>query len=304
MRLLLTLSLVAAACFGRAIPMYGQAAPGTEEQQVLAALDAFLQAMKARDTSGMARHMDSLTRFTLVRPRAQGGSRVMALRGSEFVQAVSRPAEAPYDERLRHPRVYISGDIASVWTEYQVRREGRVTHCGFDAFHLARAGGAWKILNMSDTYQTSGCGDSWPEASLAAVSEENEAVRATVQRVFDGMERSDSGMVRSAFATGARFVGLDSTGAFRAGPLDGWIRAIANSQGRWREPLYNVEVRVDDTIAQAWTPYTFYVDGKVRHCGTDSFELLKTAAGWKITQISDTQRRVNCPDPLAHSGAR
>jgi hypothetical protein len=124
-------------------------------------------------------------------------------------------------------------------------------------------------------------------------------VLATVQSVFDGMRTADSAKVRAAFDPGARFAGLDSTGRVTYGTLDGWFRAIANSAGRWEEPLYDVQVRVDANMAHVWAPYTFYLDRKVRHCGIDSFELLRTNAGWKITQISDTQRRENCPDPLA-----
>jgi hypothetical protein len=135
-------------------------------------------------------------------------------------------------------------------------------------------------------------------ATARGQSAEEKVVLAVVERVFEGMRRADSAMVRSTIAEGARFAGVDSTGAIRFGTLDGWISAIANSGGRWEEPLYNVEVRVDGHMAQVWAPYTFYLDKKVRHCGIDSIELLRTSAGWKITQISDTQRRENCPDPL------
>lgn len=135
-------------------------------------------------------------------------------------------------------------------------------------------------------------------APAQAQSAEEKAVLAVVERVFEGMRRADSAMVRSSVAEGARFAGVDSTGTLRFGTLDGWIRAIANSGGRWEEPLYDVQVRVDGHMAQVWAPYTFYLDKKVRHCGIDSIELLRTSAGWKITQISDTQRRENCPDPL------
>jgi hypothetical protein len=58
--------------------------------------------------------------------------------------------------------VHVSGDLATVWAEYQVRRDTTVTHCGFDAFHLVRSGGRWKLLNISDTYQAAGCGPAWP----------------------------------------------------------------------------------------------------------------------------------------------
>jgi hypothetical protein len=134
---------------------------------------------------------------------------------------------------------------------------------------------------------------------LHAQAADTTEVLAVVQRVFEGMRKADSTMVRSSFAEGARFALLDTSGTVRFQAIDGWLRAIAGSAGRWDEPLYNVTVRVEGTIAHVWAPYTFYLDGAVRHCGTDSFELLRTRAGWRITQLSDTQRRQNCPDPRA-----
>ena len=81
--------------------------------------------------------------------------------------------------------------------------------------------------------------------------------------------------------------------------MDGWLAALAGSQGRWEERIYDVEVRVDGRIASVWAPYTFYLDGRVLHCGIDSFELLRGAGGWKITQVADTRRTDACPDPAS-----
>ncbi|MDA0327831.1 MAG: hypothetical protein O2958_02280 [Gemmatimonadetes bacterium] len=51
-------------------------------------------------------------------------------------------------------------------------------------------------------------------------------------------------------------------------------------------------------MASIWAPYTFYLNGAVRHCGINSIELLRDREGWKVTQLSDTRRTENCPDPL------
>jgi len=53
-------------------------------------------------------------------------------------------------------------------------------------------------------------------------------------------------------------------------------------------------VQVDADLASAWTPYSFYLDGRLRHCGVDSIELLCVEGAWKITQLSDTQRTQGC----------
>jgi hypothetical protein len=142
---------------GNPLAVFGQ----SEREAVLGTLDAFFDAMRKKDSAGMALHTDSLTRMTLLRP-GPNGSRVVVLRGTDFIRVASNPGQPALDEPIRNPVVQIDGDLATVWAEYQVRREGRVTHCGYDAFHLARLGGKWKILNVSDTFRQSGCGDPWP----------------------------------------------------------------------------------------------------------------------------------------------
>jgi len=136
------------------------AAQTGERAAVLAAVTDFLQGMRARDTALIASRIDSLTRFTLIRP-GPSGSRVVVLRGPDFLRMATNPDQAALDEPIRNPVVQIDGDVASVWAEYQVRRDGKVSHCGFDAFHLARLGGRWKILNVSDSFRQEGCGAAW-----------------------------------------------------------------------------------------------------------------------------------------------
>jgi hypothetical protein len=135
-------------------------APARDQREVLAAIDTFLIGLRTKDTALMARQVDSLTRFTLLRP-GPAGTRIMLLTPAQFMTAVSRPDQPALDEPIRNPVVHVDADLASVWAEYQVRIDGKVSHCGFDAFHLARLGGRWKILNVSDTFRRSGCGDLW-----------------------------------------------------------------------------------------------------------------------------------------------
>ncbi len=134
-----------------------------ERAAVLASIQNFMDALRTKDTTAMNMHVDSLTRLTLIRPTREGGTRVMVMTGAQFIRAVTQPGQPGIDEPIRNPVVHVSGDLASVWAEYQVRRDNNtVSHCGFDAFHLARRDGRWKLLNISDTYQPTGCGPAWP----------------------------------------------------------------------------------------------------------------------------------------------
>lgn len=137
--------------------------------------------------------------------------------------------------------------------------------------------------------------------SLAESQAAEAAVLAAVEQMFEGMRTADPQLVRGVLAKDARFAVRDA----RSGPVtiqaqavDGWVGSIGGSEGSWDEQIYDVEVRVDGTMASVWAPYTFYLDRTISHCGINSIELLEDGEGWKVTQISDTRRRNDCPDPL------
>jgi hypothetical protein len=134
-----------------------------ERAAVLASIQGFMDALRTKDAAAMNQHVDSLTRITLLRPAREGGTRVVVMTAAQFIHAVTQPDQPGIDEPIRNAVVHVSGDLATVWAEYQVRRDGNtVTHCGFDAFQLARRDGRWMLLNISDTYQPTGCGPAWP----------------------------------------------------------------------------------------------------------------------------------------------
>jgi hypothetical protein len=137
--------------------------------------------------------------------------------------------------------------------------------------------------------------------SAAGVSGQEAEVRAAVDQIFAGMRTSNSQMVRDVFASEARFAVINSRNgpaSIRSQAVDGWLDGIGESEGKWDERVYDVEVQVDGNMASAWVPYTFYLDGEISHCGINSIELLRDADGWKVTQLSDTRKQAECPDPL------
>lgn len=138
-------------------------------------------------------------------------------------------------------------------------------------------------------------------APPSARAQDEAAALAAVEQIFEGMREADAAMVRAVFAPDARFAAVDTRNvpaSVEVQSVQGWLDAIGDSGGSWDEQIYDVEVRVDGNMASAWVPYTFYLDGSISHCGINSIEMLHDGAGWKVTQISDTRRRTDCPDPL------
>ncbi|HEX9950431.1 MAG TPA: nuclear transport factor 2 family protein [Rubricoccaceae bacterium] len=122
------------------------------------------------------------------------------------------------------------------------------------------------------------------------------AVRATVMRLFDGMRARDTSAVRSALHPDARLhtvVGEGEGHRLEEGSLDAFVAALGASPVGWDERIGDLEVRLDDGLATAWTAYRLYVSGRFIHCGVDAFTLVQDASGWRILQIGDT-RRTGC----------
>ena len=76
-----------------------------------------------------------------------------------FVRAVGSPHEDAWDERLYNEEVRIDGPLATVWTEYGFFVGGKFSHCGVDAFQLARVPDGWRIIALTDTRRHDGCRD-------------------------------------------------------------------------------------------------------------------------------------------------
>ena len=60
-------------------------------------------------------------------------------------------------EEMYAPETKIYGDLALVWGRYVFFVDGKISHCGVNAFHLVRTETGWKIANASTTIEPQGC---------------------------------------------------------------------------------------------------------------------------------------------------
>jgi hypothetical protein len=60
-------------------------------------------------------------------------------------------------EEMYAPETKIYGDLALVWGRYVFFVDGKISHCGVNAFHLVRTDAGWKIANASTTIEPQGC---------------------------------------------------------------------------------------------------------------------------------------------------
>ncbi len=129
---------------------------------------------------------------------------------------------------------------------------------------------------------------------------ENEAIIQPIKQLFEGMAQKDSMMIKEVFYESARLAttSTDKEGKpqFRLDNIADFITSIGASpkDRRLEERILSYEVKTDNNLAIVWTPYEFYVNDDLSHCGVNAFELFRTEAGWKITSIIDTRHREGC----------
>jgi hypothetical protein len=131
---------------------------------VVGTLTRMFDALRTKDATAFRAEFHPAGRFTLLRPVPGGGDSVgvVVLPVAQFVQAVLGPTGSGVDEPIRNVRVTVDGALATAWAEYQVRTPTGVSNCGYDAFHLVKQSGGWKVLNVADSFRQSGCGPRWP----------------------------------------------------------------------------------------------------------------------------------------------
>lgn len=132
--------------------------------------------------------------------------------------------------------------------------------------------------------------------------DEERAVREAVERFFDGFHKQDSVIMKSVVGENPilQTIGKDKEGKtiLRQQQFDQLIKSIVSipDSVKFEERITDYKIRVDGEMANAWTPYEFWINGQFSHCGVNSFQMLNKGDGWKIIYLVDTRRKANCQD--------
>lgn len=122
----------------------------------------------------------------------------------------------------------------------------------------------------------------------SAQTAEEQAVLAPIHAMFDGMSKRDAAAIKAPTLPGGTMV------LMRDGkPAQMTFEAFAERVGKpgkaqIEERIHDPLIRIDNDLAVVWAPFDFLVDGKVDHCGTDLFNLVRVDEKWMIASVADT----------------
>lgn len=122
------------------------------------------------------------------------------------------------------------------------------------------------------------------------------AIIATVDSFFAAMHSGDSAAM-SQIMSPSLILSTVSDGKTTSTPYGTFLIAIAMKPrtNSWFEKLFTYEIKTDADLGTAWTEYSFFVDGKLSHCGVNHFVLTRDKnSNWKIQMIIDSRRTSSC----------
>jgi hypothetical protein len=130
--------------------------------------------------------------------------------------------------------------------------------------------------------------------ALWAATPEEQAVLGPINAMFDGMSKRDAAAIKAPLLPGGMMV------LMRDGkPTQITFEEFAGRVGKpgktaIEERIHDPLIRIDNDLAVVWAPFEFLVDGRVDHCGTDLFNLVRVDGKWLVASVADTGRK-DCP---------
>ncbi len=140
-----------------------------------------------------------------------------------------------------------------------------------------------------------------PANPVPLADQDTAAVMAPVNAVLAAINARDPTPAAEAIRPDALAVAAverpDGTRTVRRTTWREFSAGIRPGPERHEERLGDPAVEVDGDVAMVWSPYIFSVDGKIDHCGTDHFSLVRENGRWQIAAITWSQRSSGCTQP-------
>ncbi len=119
-----------------------------------------------------------------------------------------------------------------------------------------------------------------------------------VNTIFAEMANHNPPAIAALFTTEATLTAIiknkEGKSAIRIFSGETFSKNFAENRGPIREDMYAPEVKIYGDLAMVWGRYVFFSNGKISHCGVNSFHLVRTDTGWKIASISSTMEPQGC----------
>jgi hypothetical protein len=132
--------------------------------------------------------------------------------------------------------------------------------------------------------------------STISIQAQEKEVQQTIETFFNAFHQRDSIQLKLVCSENLVLHSISESGngtKFSVEKASAFYTSIATIPltMKFEEKILSYNIQMDGAIAHAWTPYEFYVNGKLSHSGVNSFQLFNDNGVWKVVYVLDTRRK-------------
>lgn len=268
----------------------------SESEKAAAVADKLFEAMRAKNYEQIKSLFLNGGKLTaLDQPKdGKGVSTTRSFSGDAFAKMISEAKAPEFIEKMPAKDVRIYGDSAVVIGRFTFHVGEKFSHCGLNAFHLLKSNGEWKIANASTTIETQNC------ETTKDFSAENKDALGAVNNLFDLMAAHKPSEIIATHTPESQLtaliVGRDGKAKIENLSREAFSKFFEKKTAELAEKMYDEKIKVDGDLATVDGRYVFTVNGKLQHCGMNSFHLVRTADGWKLGNSISTIEPNGCTE--------
>jgi len=127
-----------------------------DSKDALAVVNKLFEMMAAHKPAEIVALHTTEAQLVAITKNKEGKSIIRTIKAEDFSKNFAEK-KAELLEDMYAPKTEVFGDFAQVWGRYVFFVNGKILHCGVNAFHLVRADTGWRIAGASSTMEPQGC---------------------------------------------------------------------------------------------------------------------------------------------------
>jgi len=125
-------------------------------------------------------------------------------------------------------------------------------------------------------------------------------VLVPINTMFDAMREHNGKKLLAQFTPQAILERVNNKNEVVGSELNKFAAFVTKTSKHLDEQIFNIKINESGNLANAWVPFAFYLDGKLSHCGVNSFQLVKLESQWKVRYLMDNSYTGDCTLFIEH----
>lgn len=258
------------------------------KKEVKLVVDSFIEALNTRNTEKIQELLDGSAGLLTV--FYDGTKSILTAESIEmFISSLEDSETKDWHEELINYKINCSEVLATVWSDYNFYLNGKMHHCGENAFQLYKSPKGWKIIQITDSrYKLDACQDKNPLNKY-----ENKAALIKFIDTWHGnASKAEFDAYFNAISENGVYIGTDPEEYWTKQEFREWISKSLKPNKGFHFETIDRNIFFNDEEDIAWFNEKLNTDMGVCHATGIATQ---TRSGWKINYY---QLSVTVPNEL------